>query len=128
MRAITFFQGILVMIMSFFLSMRQKTNLSLTNLSRSGSVWTNDTSDLLRFGMEAVSNSWIYKANAYLAELCLRLGCNTYHLSEILEDDMPSMGYSNKEVESITRWIRGFRTGIINQIKINEYETTDFAE
>ena len=117
MRTITFFQGILVMIMSFFLSMRQKTNLS-----RSGSVWTNDTSDLLRFGMEAVSNSWIYKANAYLAELCLRLGCNTYHLSEILEDDMPSMGYSNKEVESVTRWIRGFRTGIINQIKINEYD------
>ena len=70
----------------------------------SGQVLTEDRLFLLRKSMNAVSQLWVNKAN-----------------SSYLTSVMPELGYTDKETNMLSMWIRGYETGIRMFININKH-------
>ena len=67
----------------------------------SGQVLTEDRLFLLRKSMNAVSQLWVNKANS--------------------SSVMPELGYTDKETNMLSMWIRGYETGIRMFININKH-------
>ena len=86
-----------------------------------GLVWTIDRSRLLRMAVDAAKQGWCNKANAYIGELALKFGLNTYSLTLPLSTAMANFGYSDQEIKLLSSWINGYRTGINNYIQNNQY-------
>ena len=85
-----------------------------------GVVWDEKRISLLRNAVDSVSQACFHKANAYLAELCMSFGYDTYLLNDVLEESMPLLGYGCQEVLSITNWVRAFRTGVAEYVAISQ--------
>ena len=77
-----------------------------------GQLLTTNRLFLLRQSTNAVSQLWVNKANSYIGELCLDFGFSPRELSRFLATLMPTLGYTNKEQEMVSKWIRGYETGI----------------
>ena len=75
----------------------------------SGQVLTEDRLFLLRKSMNAVSQLWVNKANS------------SRDLSTYLTSVMPELGYTDKETNMLSMWIRGYETGIRMFININKH-------
>ena len=86
----------------------------------SGQVLTENRLFLLRKSMNAVSQLWVNKANSYIADLCLDFGFTPRDLSTYLASVMPELGYTDKETDMLSMWIRGYETGIRMFIDINK--------
>lgn len=82
-----------------------------------GFVWDRQRSRLLRMAVEAAKQGWCNKANAYLGELAVKFGLDTYGLPDPLHKAMIYFGYSDQEIHMLTNWIRGYRTGIKEYIQ-----------
>ena len=85
-----------------------------------GLVWDKQRSLLLKMAVEAAKQGWCNKANAYLGELALSFGLDTYRLPAPLYKAMIYFGYSDQEIQMLTNWIHGYRTGIKEYIKIHK--------
>lgn len=86
-----------------------------------GLVWTKERSRLLRMSIDAAKQGWCNKANAYIGDLALSFGLDTYNLFLPLSVAMTYFGYSDQEIKLLNKWINGYRTGINNYIQINKY-------
>ena len=85
-----------------------------------GLVWDRQRIRILRMAVEAARQGWCYKANAYLGELALNFGLDTYSLPDSLNKAMIYFGYSDREIQMLTNWINGYRTGIKEYIQTHK--------
>ena len=86
----------------------------------SGQVLTENRLFLLRKSMNAVSQLWVNKANSYIADLCLDFGFTPRDLSTYLASVMPELGYTDKETDMLSMWIRGYDRHQQTVIEINK--------
>lgn len=85
-----------------------------------GLVWDRQRSRLLRMAIDAAKQGWCYKANAYIGELALNFGLDTYSLPCPLSKAMIYFGYSDQEIQMLMNWISGYRTGIKEYIQTHK--------
>ena len=101
---------------------KKSYSVSVDNyLMLEGLVWNKARSRLLRMAVEAAKQGWCNKANAYIGELALDFGIDTYSLTFPLSVAMTYFGYSDQEIKLLLNWINGYRTGINNYIQTNKY-------
>lgn len=106
------------MISDRFASAKQNYTIAQDDfLILDGLVWDRQRSRLLRMAVEAAKQGWCNKANAYLGELAVKFGLDTYGLPDPLHKAMIYFGYSDQEIHMLTNWIRGYRTGIKEYIQ-----------
>lgn len=87
----------------------------------SGQVVTSKRLFLLRQCVNAVSQLWVNKSNAYIAALCLDYGFSPRDLSHYLSSTMVDLGFTPQEQQMLCNWIRGYETGIRTYINMNKY-------
>lgn len=87
----------------------------------SGQVMTSQRLFLLRQSVNAVSQLWVNKANAYIASLCLDFDFSPRDLSNYLSSIMVDLGFTAQEQQMLCNWIRGYETGIRTYINMNKY-------
>lgn len=110
----------LKMASTWFTSKTNYTVAQYDNLIIDGLIWNKSRSRLLRMSIEAAKQGWCYKANAYIGELALQFGLDTYTLVRPLQIAMISFGYSDQEVNLLNNWIKMYRTGINEYILTNK--------
>lgn len=85
-----------------------------------GFVWDRQRSRLLRMAVEAAKQGWCYKTNAYIGELTIAFGLDTYSLPRPLSAAMSHFGYSDQDIMLLNNWINGYRTGIKEYIQVHK--------
>lgn len=117
-RSFYFWDLFVRMTSDWFASAKQNYTIAQDDfLILDGLIWDRQRSRLLRMAVEAAKQGWCDKANAYLGELALKFGLDTYSLSNSLNKAMIYFGYSDQEIQMLTNWIRGYRTGIKEYIQ-----------
>lgn len=116
----SFFNSFTTMLRSIT-TLRTTRSMSLQTFILSGQVMTSQRLFLLRQCVNAVTQLWVNKSNAYIAALCLDYGFSPRDLSHYLSSTMVDLGFTPQEQQMLCNWIRGYETGIRTYINMNKY-------